>query len=962
MIQMVTAMNHITAWLRAPAAWLLACVLAAVVSPPLCAQRVVLRSMDLSSYPTVRASLYTFDSTGAAVLPDTTKDRRITDNGTRQTLGTIRLDAPVSARPFALTFLVDATSPSIPKALQSSLGDWDKFITTDHDAALIAFGSLPYIVRNFADTKLTLRDAVSRIPVLRGFDPTAALGDTLCGALNIAEQDKRARAIVLITDAQVHLHSYTLGDTALVDSLIHALRSRGIQLCVISINARSSASMRSAAQATGGVVLDSIPLYALGSAVQACAQIVQGVQSATFEWANDAGSCDNNRSVHFDVRSVRSELLHHYAVSDTLLRIARIVPEIIQLPDIAPGEYVDIPISIVAPGADFTLTDIRSDNPFCVLRDALAPTLVTQGMPAQCTLRCTRTSALQQRALLSVQSTACASSSGMVWLGGSANTTITPVIQTQLAGMVLAPGFPMSISWSGVLPNDTTTLELSTDAGSTWSIVSTQWRTSSVKWIVPLLVAPRCRLRVQSGLQNSYGISDEFAIAPGTFDVQSINAGIVRVAKGTERMDQSSEQVFNGVFRNTRSTPVYVDSVRSSAGGGKARITVLRGENTSVAPGFSWNCELQILADSVGVFFDTLNVFLDDAFLRVPVRVEAVEQVVFTPGTVYLGRVSVGGAVDSVVQAAVRVSTAVADSMVACTRMDRLFPDTVQYVVRTPVVPFILNSRAPQQPATVMFRAERAGISASQLLVETSIGTHEIRLIANAVCGAPLPRTQVVLPDTLKADIGENLCIPLRFAPLPAGYTPLRRPWSVTLRVPADILFPVNGTPPGERISSDRRITINGSGFVGGDTITKLFFTTALGASNTGTVFVESFRWLDECTDVYGPATADLVVGNACEAGGLRRYLSGDSLHIVYVAPNPAQEQTEIRYVLRETGLTVVEVVDIFGRTRVSTEARVQERGEHVMQVALNRLGDGEYFVRITTPTASTAKSVKVVR
>jgi hypothetical protein len=46
----------------------------------------------------------------------------------------------------------------------------------------------------------------------------------------------------------------------------------------------------------------------------------------------------------------------------------------------------------------------------------------------------------------------------------------------------------------------------------------------------------------------------------------------------------------------------------------------------------------------------------------------------------------------------------------------------------------------------------------------------------------------------------------------------------------------------------------------------------------------------------------------------------------------------------------------------VSTEARVQERGEHVLQLALNRLGDGEYFVRITTPTASTAKSVKVVR
>lgn len=950
MIQMMTAMNHIAARLRGPASWLLACMLAATAAFPLRAQRVVLRSMDLSAYPTVRASLYTFDSTGAAVLPDTTKDRRITDNGTRQTLGTIRQDAPVSVRPFALTFLVDATSPAIPKALQSSLGDWDKFVTTDHDAALVAFGSLPYIVRNFADTKQTLRDAVSRIPVLRGFDAAAALRDSLCGALKIAEQDNRARAIVLISDAQIQLQSDTLEST-----LVDDLRSGGIQLYVISINARSSASMRSAAQATGGIVLDSIPLYALAGALQACAQIVQGAQSATLEWANDAASCDNNRSVHFDVRSVKSDLLHYYAVSDTLLRIARIVPQFIQLPDIAVGESVDIPISIEAGGADFTLTDVRSDNPFYVLRDVPTPTLVSKGVPAQCTLRCTRTSTVQQRALLSVQSNACTSLSGMVLLAGSANSSITPIVQTQLAGMVLAPGFPMSISWTGVPPNDTTTLELSTDAGSTWSGISTQWDTPSATWIVPSVVAPRCRLRVQSRMLNSYGTSDEFAIAPSTIDVQSINAGIVRVA-------QSSVRLFSGVFRNTGSTPLYVDSVRSSARGSGARITVLHGANSSIAPGFSWNCELQILAYSAGVFFDTLNVFLENAFLRVPVRVEAVEQVVFTPSTVYLGRVSVGGRVDTVVQAAVRVSSGIADSMVVCTRMDRLFPDTVQYSVRTPVVPFMLNSRTPQQPATVMFRAERAGISASQLLVETSIGTHEIRLLANAVCGAPLPRTQVVLPDTLKADIGANLYIPVRFSPLPPGYTPLRRPWTLSMRVPKSMLFPVNGTPPGEPISSDRRITVYGSGFVGGDTIANLCFATALGASNTGTVFLESFRWLDECADVYGPTTAELVVGNACEAGGLRRYLSGDSLHIVYVAPNPAQEQTEIHYVLRETGLTVVEVVDIFGRTRVSTEATVQERGEHVLHLPLRHLGDGEYYVRITTPTASTAKPLKVVR
>ncbi|MFM8473906.1 MAG: hypothetical protein ACKOBV_10355, partial [Candidatus Kapaibacterium sp.] len=227
------------------------------------AQRAVLRSLDLSGYPVVRASLYAFDGSGAPVLPDTTRDRRVIDNGTRQTLGTVRYDVPPTPRPFGMTFLADATSPSLPKALAAALGSWDAGIDVDHDASLVAFGALPYVVRDVGQASLTLRDAVVRFPLLGGGrDVTSAMLDSLCGAIAVSRRDTRARGIVLITDVQSSLPA---------DSVLRALRDAGSRLFVLTLDACASASMRAVAHASGGVCMDSVPVAALGAALRACA-------------------------------------------------------------------------------------------------------------------------------------------------------------------------------------------------------------------------------------------------------------------------------------------------------------------------------------------------------------------------------------------------------------------------------------------------------------------------------------------------------------------------------------------------------------------------------------------------------------------------------------------------------------------------------------------------------------------
>ena len=908
----------------------------------LSAQRAVLRSLDASGYPVMRASIYAFDSTGTPVLPDTTRDRRVNDNGSRQTLGQVRYDGPATSRDFGITFVIDATSPALPKALASSITSWDTGIVEEHDAALVAFGSLPYIVRDFAQASLSLRDAASRFPVLRGgTNLTSALLDSLCGAVTVSLRDPRSRGIVLVTDAQSSVPT---------DSALRGLRAAGARLCVVTLGACASPSLRALALASGGVCFDSVPLAAFGSAIRSCTYIIRGAPSATIEWSNSPMSCDNVREVRFDILSLRTQLLHRYVVHDTLLRIAGIEPRFVTVPDIPVGDSVDIPVSVIARGADLLVTDVTTDDSACTPVTPVGSRILTRATPYATTLRFVRRSAKEQRVIVTIRSNACRSESAVILVKGLPGGDIRPILRTELGGRRLRPRTAQSIAWSGLAPDDSVVVELSTDAGTTWSDSSPPFGGTDAVWTVPAVSSTRCLLVIRSRLRGTTDTSDQFSINVSDLPVQPISFGNVRSHDAVDR-------TVSGCWKNTRTAAVQVDSVRTSS----SELRLLRGEDCSVPSGSSWDCVLQLHARRSGEFVDTLSVYIDDDILRIPLTAFVTERRMFVPETIAFTDVSVGGIIDTVVEAAISLRGS-APSTLTCTRLERLPPDTSHYSVTAPRAPFDLTPALYAQSLIVSFGAQEQALSSSRIVVESADGAEEIRLVGNAVCGAPSPLTRITLPDTVSASIGDMVRIPLRYAPLPKGYRPAPRPWTLTLRVPGSLMYPVGSTPKGEMVGLDRRIVLTGLGFERGDTLTHADFVATLGAGDGGTVFVESFRWDDLCGGAEGLRDAHLAIRNPCVAGGLRAYLSGDSLHVVSISPNPAGDEAEIRYVLRETGPTAIELVDLFGRVLLALPASVQERGEHRLALPLGGLNDGEYYMRIITPTATTAAALKVVR
>ncbi|MFM8439071.1 MAG: hypothetical protein ACKOAX_11390, partial [Candidatus Kapaibacterium sp.] len=80
------------------------------------------------------------------------------------------------------------------------------------------------------------------------------------------------------------------------------------------------------------------------------------------------------------------------------------------------------------------------------------------------------------------------------------------------------------------------------------------------------------------------------------------------------------------------------------------------------------------------------------------------------------------------------------------------------------------------------------------------------------------------------------------------------------------------------------------------------------------------------------------------------------------IVPNPAREEAVIRYALRETGPTAIELVDVSGRILHTIPWTIRTRGVHETSLPLDDINVGEYYVRILTPAAAAAAVVKVVR
>jgi len=151
---------------------------------------------------------------------------------------------------------------------------------------------------------------------------------------------------------------------------------------------------------------------------------------------------------------------------------------------------------------------------------------------------------------------------------------------------------------------------------------------------------------------------------------------------------------------------------------------------------------------------------------------------------------------------------------------------------------------------------------------------------------------------------------------------------------------------------------------VGGEVLAQLPVIVVAGDTTATALEIEDIRWEGVYLIEYEEG---VFQARASRAGGTRligQAASGNtpSVRITNLSPNPAAMQVEVGFVLEQSGVVSVGIVDVRGQEVVSLGAEPRGAGEHTVLMRLGSIPSGTYTVQVRVGAEVVSRVLSVVR
>ena len=139
---------------------------------------------------------------------------------------------------------------------------------------------------------------------------------------------------------------------------------------------------------------------------------------------------------------------------------------------------------------------------------------------------------------------------------------------------------------------------------------------------------------------------------------------------------------------------------------------------------------------------------------------------------------------------------------------------------------------------------------------------------------------------------------------------------------------------------------------------------TTLGNTDHSTIVIDTFIWMNSgiATEVF-TENGSVTLTGVCEDGGVRLFIPALNSSSLSTRPNPAQDNLQIQYGLREPLAVTLELLTLTGQVvQTIINNQVQLTGQYTLTSDLSLLGNGVYLLRLQTNKEMLTTRVDVVR
>ncbi len=365
------------------------------------------------------------------------------------------------------------------------------------ECAITSFDGLNYLNQDFTTERTKLLNAISPLAPQGETDYNAALVTPMAGGLQVSRNGKYQKVIIFVTDG------LGTGDESAI--VAEANKQNCVIYCV-TLAMPAPAILQYIARRTGGQTFENVTTTKDAEDVyRKILVMAQGGKECDITWASEPPCQAGNASVELTWQTQTATA--SYVLPVGAIASISVTPNLVACGRRLPSTQIDTTITLIANNSDFTVTGISrkfGSAEFSVVNTNF-PLFIPRNTSATITLRFAPSDSGFKSASFQIATDNClAYFSTYGGFPGKKSTASTLKLTRPNGGETFAVGSDTVVTWDGIAPSDTVTLEYSHDNGMTWNLLTDQATGLRYSWKnVARPTSLQCLVRVKQGAGNA---------------------------------------------------------------------------------------------------------------------------------------------------------------------------------------------------------------------------------------------------------------------------------------------------------------------------------------------------------------------------------------------------------------------------------------------------------------------------
>ncbi|MFN8361159.1 MAG: choice-of-anchor D domain-containing protein [Candidatus Kapaibacterium sp.] len=468
------------------------------------AQSVSLFNIDASGFPTVKAKFFAFDAANKQQRPSKS-ELTITENGQPRTITSVTCP-PDTIKSLSVCIMVDTYGYGLIKLAQAGTQRLINYLLPPKDEiAITIMNQGVQIHQDFTSDTAKATASVNSIPGASGVDVQSMFYSPYTGGVPFISGRKSDKKILILV-SDLHCPKLTLDEARFYQDA--AKKNISVYAVLLGTTDYSGLFNRVAAK-TGGKVFEMVRTEAQITNIFQEIEHIEHHIPCEINWTNEAACLAGKKNVELSWQSSKS--FADYSPPVIAIANLQVEPAIIAFGKRLPTTTNDRTITLTSQNADFTITGIirkYGSADFKVVNTTF-PLSIPKNTSKTITLQFAPSDSSLNYASFEILTDKCPgafSAYGGFKIKKTSASTLK--LTKPNGGEVFTVGSDTLITWEGIAPTDTVSLEFSADNGETWKLLTTKATGLKYSWQnVPMPPSAKCLVRVKQEGKEPIGTS-----------------------------------------------------------------------------------------------------------------------------------------------------------------------------------------------------------------------------------------------------------------------------------------------------------------------------------------------------------------------------------------------------------------------------------------------------------------------